>query len=117
MATPLACAAANACLDIFEQEDVLAKIEHIEAQMQRELQPLIDFEKVVDVRIKGAIGVVELDCNWDDIWKIRRLCIEQNVWLRPFGNILYMTPPFSMTSAQLSTLTQAVHTVLKNWHG
>lgn len=116
MATPLACAAANACLDIFEQNDVLRDIDIIEDQMREELQPCKVLHRVTDVRVKGAIGVVELDCEWEDIWYFRRMLLERNVWLRPFSNIIYITPPFSITKEQLSTVTDTVYQILKIWH-
>ena len=111
MANPLACAAANASLDLFEHESRLAQVAAIEAQLRAELEPCREIAGVADVRIKGAIGAVELS-GTIDLHALRRRCVELGVWLRPFGRVLYLMPPFIVTPAELATLTAAVHSVL-----
>jgi adenosylmethionine-8-amino-7-oxononanoate aminotransferase len=114
MANALACAAANASLDLFEpmpNSPRLAQVAAIEAQLQRGLAPCREFPGVADVRVKGAIGAVEL-AGAIDLHALRRRCVELGVWLRPFGRVLYLMPPFIVTPAELATLTAAVHSVL-----
>ena len=117
MANPLACAAANASLDLFEQEDRLAQIAKIETILWDNLKPCTEFDKVIDVRIKGAMGVIELDCKWQDIWNFRKQFLEENIWLRPFGNIIYVAPPFTISKNELIKITDAIIRILNKWHG
>ncbi|MGE5467630.1 MAG: adenosylmethionine--8-amino-7-oxononanoate transaminase, partial [Ignavibacteria bacterium] len=86
MANALACAAANASLDLFDSEPRLAQVAAIEAQLARELEPCRALPGVVDVRVKGAIGAVELD---SPAATLRAAFVARGVWLRPFGNIAY----------------------------
>ena len=111
MANPLACAAAHASLDLFETEPRLAQVAAIEAQLAAELAPCRDITGVAAVRVKGAIGAVELS-GAVDLGALRRRCIELGVWLRPFGKLLYLMPPFVIDADDLATLTAAVRTVL-----
>lgn len=114
MANPLACAAANASLDLFEQEPRRQQVEKIEKQLYEELMPCKDFNKVIDVRIKGAIGVVELEADWNEIFAMRQTFIKMGVFLRPFGNVIYIMPPFTISSEELRKLTGAVIEVLRS---
>lgn len=113
MANPLACAAANASLDLFESEPRQKQVEEIEHQLYEALMPCREFNKVVDVRVKGAIGVVEIDTNWDEIFAMRQKFVELGVFLRPFGNVVYIMPPFTISKEELKKLTGAVFEVLK----
>lgn len=113
MANPLACAAANASLDLFEKEPREQQVEAIERQLYNELMPCKEFNKVLDVRIKGAIGVVELETTPEEIYTMRQKFLTMGVYLRPFGNIIYIMPPFTISPAELTTLTAAVISVLK----
>jgi adenosylmethionine-8-amino-7-oxononanoate aminotransferase len=115
MANPLACAAANASLDLFENEPRLHQVEAIETQLWQELEPLRELPKVQDVRVKGAIGVVEINATLEEIYRFRKMFVEKGVWLRPFGNVIYIMPPFVITPEELSKLTQAVKEVLHAW--
>lgn len=111
MANPLACAAANASLDLFESEPRLKQIGRIEAQLRAELEPCRGIEGVKDVRVKGAVGAVELE-ELDDADALKARFADAGVWLRPFGNIVYLTPSFVIESADLSQLTSAIVSVL-----
>lgn len=115
MANPLACAVANASLDLFEQEDRLAQVEVIERQLYEKLQLCRDLPRVKHVRVKGAIGVVELDTDWDEIFAMRQAFLEHNVWIRPFGRIVYIMPPFVISESELTQLTDAVFAVLQQF--
>ena len=111
MANPLACAAANASLDLFESEPRLAQVAAIEGALREQLAPCRNIPGVAAVRVKGAIGAVELS-GAVDLGALRRRCIELGVWLRPFGNLLYLMPPFVIEAGDLATLTAAVRQVL-----
>jgi len=108
MANPLACAAANASLDLFENEPRLRQVELIEMQMQRELAVCEGMKGVVDVRVKGAIGVVQIDPAFMDRPKLRQRFLEEGVWLRPIEDVIYIMPAFTITPEELTRLTAAV---------
>ncbi|MFT8711225.1 adenosylmethionine--8-amino-7-oxononanoate transaminase [Komagataeibacter rhaeticus] len=111
MANAMACACANASLDLFEREPRLAQVARIGAQMRAELEACRHLPHVVDVRVMGAIGVVELD-HIHDMNALKAALVAQGVWVRPFRNIIYLTPAFTITAAELRVLTTAIHTVL-----
>lgn len=112
MANPLACAAANASLDLFENEPRLEEVAAIELQLYDELQPCKKFDGVLDVRIKGALGVVQIDKDWNRIFEMREDFIKMGVWLRPFSDVVYIMPPFTISKKELTILTDAVKKVL-----
>jgi adenosylmethionine-8-amino-7-oxononanoate aminotransferase len=113
MANALGCAAANASLDLFEREPRLKQVEVISAQLARELEPARTLPRVTDVRVKGAIGVVELE-HIADMGRLKRAFVDQRVWIRPFGSIVYLTPAFTIGENDLAALTGAVVRVLKS---
>src|SRR5690606_23509407 len=101
------CAAANASLDLFEREPRLDQVKAISAQLTRELEPARDLPGVKDVRVKGAIGVIELEAI-HDMNGMKRRFVEEGVWIRPFGNIVYTTPPLVIGAEDLARLTGAM---------
>jgi adenosylmethionine---8-amino-7-oxononanoate aminotransferase len=107
MANALACAAANASLDLFEREPRLRQVANIATALERDLALCRDVPRVKDVRVKGAIGVVELD-RIDDLNALRTQFIDQGVFIRPIGNVIYLTPAFTISSEELKTLTDAI---------
>ena len=111
MANALACAAANASLDLFESEPRLQQVAAIEIQLREELAPCRKLAGVIDVRVKGAIGAVELS-GTIELDVLRRRFAELGVWVRPFGKVLYLMPPFVISAEDLTTLTAAVCQVL-----
>jgi adenosylmethionine---8-amino-7-oxononanoate aminotransferase len=114
MANPLACAAANASLDLFEQHDRLKQVEAIEKQLYEQLAPCESWPRVKEVRVKGAIGVVQLEqVTSEEIKLLRKAFIQKGVWLRPFGDIIYIMPAFTISAKELKILTRAVSDVLK----
>jgi adenosylmethionine-8-amino-7-oxononanoate aminotransferase len=113
MANALGCAAANASLDLFEREPRLDQVRAIEAALTRDLAPCRGLPGVVDVRVKGAIGVVELD-RIDDLDRLRRRFIEAGAFIRPFGTVVYLTPAFTIAEEDLAVLTSAVYVVLRD---
>ena len=112
MANALACAAANASLDLFELEDRAGQVDgdrsRADARISRRAAA---FSGVRDVRVTGAIGVVELDRIADHA-ALRRRFLEEGVWIRPFGNIVYLTPSFTINAEELAKLTGAIRRVL-----
>jgi adenosylmethionine-8-amino-7-oxononanoate aminotransferase len=111
MANALACAAANASLDLFEAEPRLQQVAAIAAGLERGLAPCRDLPGVKDVRVKGAIGVVELG-QIDDLDSLRARFVEEGVFVRPFGSVVYLTPAFTIGEDDLATLTRAIVKVL-----
>lgn len=107
MANPLACAAANASLDLFETGSWRADVARIEAGLRVGLEPCRQAPGVVDVRVKGAIGVVEFD-RPVETGALSQGFVEAGVWIRPMGKVIYLTPPFVVTDAELAKLTGAI---------
>ena len=111
MGNALACAAANASLDLFEGENRLKSAADIAAELALGLGPCLGVKDVRDVRVRGAIGVVELD-RIDDLNDLKRRLVEQGVWVRPFRNIVYLTPALTIDRTDLQTLTRAIRHVV-----
>ncbi|MBT3305101.1 MAG: adenosylmethionine--8-amino-7-oxononanoate transaminase [Alphaproteobacteria bacterium] len=111
----LACAAANASLDLFETEPRLEQVHTIEAHLRTALEPCRNVKgawgNVVDVRVAGAIGVVELD-DIQDMNRLRARFIEAGCWIRPFGKIVYLMPAFTIAEDDLAVLTDTVVRVI-----
>ncbi|HWE76607.1 MAG TPA: adenosylmethionine--8-amino-7-oxononanoate transaminase, partial [Stellaceae bacterium] len=111
MANPLACAAANASLDLFEREPRLDQIAKIAAALRDGLEPCRKLPSVRDVRVKGALGVVEFD-RIENLNALRQRFITEGVFVRPFGSIVYLAPAFTIAEDELSVLTAATRRVL-----
>jgi adenosylmethionine-8-amino-7-oxononanoate aminotransferase len=111
MGNALACAAANASLDLFEREPRLEQARAISEALAAGLAPCRDLPWVRDVRVLGAIGVVELD-GIGDREALKRRLVEAGVWVRPFGNVVYLTPALTIEEDDLAGLMRAVNEVL-----
>lgn len=111
MANPLACAVANASLKLLLDSPWQQRVDAIEQQLRRELEPCRSLSAVKDIRVKGAIGVIELHQPIDIHWMQPRF-VELGVWVRPFANLVYVMPPYIMQAADLSTLTAAMQKVV-----
>jgi adenosylmethionine-8-amino-7-oxononanoate aminotransferase len=110
MANPLACAVALASLELLEDGEGAgwrARVRGIERGLRAGLEPARELATVKDVRVLGAIGVVELERDVD-VAALTAVAVEQGVWLRPFRDLLYTMPPYVIDEADLATLTRAV---------
>jgi adenosylmethionine---8-amino-7-oxononanoate aminotransferase len=111
MGNALACAAANASLDLFEGKPRLDQVAQISEAMRDGLEPCRSIPGVKDVRILGAIGVVELE-RIENLNVLRQHFITEGVFVRPFGSVVYLTPAFTIAEDELATLIGAIRRVL-----
>lgn len=116
MANPLACAAANASLDLFEKENFIQKTENIESFFRYELNNFQDHPAVKSTRVKGAIAVIELTGSDAETWRkcleLRKAFVERNIWLRPFKNIIYLMPSYTISEGQIVEIFTAIEDVI-----
>jgi len=117
MGNALGCAAANASLDLFEYEPRLAQVEAIQAILHKAFSPLQDVPGVTAVRVKGAIGAIELaraltplEMNW-----FKQQCVSDGIWCRPLPNVVYTTPPLTIKSHELLSLTEIIVKQVLAW--
>ncbi|HCZ8413183.1 TPA: adenosylmethionine--8-amino-7-oxononanoate transaminase [Proteus mirabilis] len=107
MGNPLACAVANASLSLLEQGHWVNQVAQIEDQLKAELLPLKQAKSVKDVRVLGAIGVVEM-VEPVNMAKLQKYFVDEGVWIRPFGQLIYIMPPYIISPEKLTKLTQAI---------
>lgn len=114
MANPLACSVANASIALLLSQDWKKTIARIEQQLQNGLSSARQMRGVADVRVLGAIGVIELH-KAVDMRRIQPLFVEKGVWVRPFGKLVYIMPPFVITETQLDFLIKALLNVIEEY--
>jgi adenosylmethionine---8-amino-7-oxononanoate aminotransferase len=114
MANPMACAVANASIDLLQQTRWREKVSSIQQGLQAGLQKCAELKTVKEVRVLGAIGVVEMH-QAVDMKTIQPAFVEQGVWVRPFGRLVYLMPPYIMHAQELALLTDAVFRVLSQF--
>ena len=114
MANPIACAAGIASLELLDKLNWQENVARIEMQLKTELSGANNLKSVKEVRVLGAIGVVEVnkDVNLE---KAIKFFVNKNVWIRPFKNLIYLMPPYIIDENQLSQLSSAlVEAIEKN---
>jgi adenosylmethionine-8-amino-7-oxononanoate aminotransferase len=112
MANPLACAVAKASINLLTSHDWQSNISRIELQLKQGLSPLKALAQVQDVRVLGAIGVVEMK-QPVRMLEIQELCLDLGIWLRPFGKLIYTMPPYIISDEELSTLINGIRTIVE----
>ena len=113
MANPLACATANASIELLLGRDWQDAVQRIETQLIQELEPCRDYDGVADVRVLGAIGVVEMK-QAVDVADLQKQFVDLGVWIRPFAKLVYVMPPYIISAEQLRAITHAIVEVLKD---
>ncbi|PKH57023.1 adenosylmethionine--8-amino-7-oxononanoate transaminase [Shewanella sp. Choline-02u-19] len=110
MGNPLACSAAIASLELINQQQWQTQVSSIESQMKSELADAKAFSNVVNVRVLGAVGVLEMNSTLNTA-ELQQQFVDLGVWIRPFSNLIYIMPPYTISASQLSKLTAAMKTV------
>jgi len=113
MGNPLACAVAIESIKLLQASQWQQNIQQIAQQLTKGLQLCSTLECVEDIRVLGAIGVIELK-QAVNMPKIQQAFVDKGVWIRPFGKLIYLMPPYTINAEELNTLTQAIYTVLNN---
>ena len=116
MANPLACAVALRSTQLLVEQDWQSNIQRIEKILVEQLSDLVELDHVADVRVLGAIGVVELISNVD-MKTLQQQFVERGIWVRPFGKLVYVMPPYVITDDQLNYLLGQMSEVVKNMQG
>ncbi len=112
MGNPLAASAANASLDLFEQENYQEKVAICENFLCEKLKKFAKHKNVKEVRALGAVGVVETDFVFEDMLRLRKEFIQHGVFLRPFGGVIYLMPALNIKKNELTTIIKAIEEVL-----
>lgn len=114
MGNPLACAVACASLDLILSYDIESRVAQMQTRMTEHLNSAKKLNGVQDVRVLGAVAVIELD-NPVDMPTFQKLLIDNGIWVRPFGKLVYIMPPYVITDDELITLCQALIEVVTSY--
>ncbi|MBR8844840.1 MULTISPECIES: adenosylmethionine--8-amino-7-oxononanoate transaminase [unclassified Pseudoalteromonas] len=114
MGNPLACAAAVASLTILKRQETMANIERVASALNA-LKRCLNLNAVIDVRVLGAIGVVEVE-RVVDVAKIQKFFIQKGVWIRPFGKLIYIMPPYITSNEDIESLIDAIYIAIDGEH-
>jgi adenosylmethionine-8-amino-7-oxononanoate aminotransferase len=112
MANPLACAAANASLDLFATEPRVEQAQALEGKLLAGLEPCAALPGVAAVRAKGAVGVVQLAAPPRNLDGLKQALLAEGVWVRPFGDIIYLAPALNIADGDVAALCAAIRSVL-----
>ena len=112
MANPLACAIAIKSLQILNSQEMTARVAHIESMLKHLLSPADKLEAVKEVRVLGSIGVVEMK-EPVNMAEFQRRCVEAGIWVRPFGRLVYIMPPYIISDEELTTLATRMLEIIK----
>ena len=113
MANPLACAVALESLKMLNENDMAARVAHIESVIKEYIAPAAALDNVADVRVIGTIGVIEMK-EPVDVGNFQRKCVERGVWIRPFGRNVYIMPPYIISDGQLRYLIEQMIELVKD---
>jgi adenosylmethionine-8-amino-7-oxononanoate aminotransferase len=113
MANPIACAAANASLELFNKNNYQILVQKIEKTLKQELSKFLTRNNVIDIRVKGAIGVIETNFNWEEIFTLREEFIKYEIWLKPFSGLIYIMPSLTIKNEELMKIINAINNILK----
>lgn len=113
MGNPLASAAANASLDLFEKENYKEKVSEIEKFLNKELRKCREIKSVKDVRVLGALGVIEIEGDFKKMLELRQKFVADGIFLRPFANCIYVMPALNIKKSELKKITDSIFKILQ----
>ena len=112
----MAAAVANASLDLFEKINYEKKVAEIEEFLKKELEKCRNFKNVKDVRVLGALGVIEIEGDFEKMLELRKKFVAENIFLRPFANCIYVMPALNIYKTELKKITDAIQKILASYH-